>query len=80
MVQLYLFLIDNRERHIFPSSSWDLQHNNCWDFALFSRGGDDPRRSNRIGEDGGLNQKKQIQQNKLVDCIIDNAQNSRLYI
>jgi len=38
-----------------------LMLRDCWDFALFSRRDDGPRRDNRIGEDEGLKQKNQIQ-------------------
>ena len=44
------------------NETWELitLQPKCQDFALFSREDDGPRRSNPIGEDDGLKQKKQI--------------------
>ena len=61
---------------------WILQVNfvgrKCYNFALFSKENDGPRRSNQVEEDDGLKQKKQIKVEhisrlmlRLVDYTID---------
>ena len=37
----------------------------------FSRGDDGPRRSNQVGEDDDLERRKEVDQDRLVDCIVD---------
>ena len=41
----------------------------CLDFALFSRRDDGSRRSNRVGEDDDLKQKKQTKQVRISQLI-----------
>jgi len=58
-----------------------LQLINCYDFALFSRGDDGPRRSNLIGEGDGLKQEKHIkvkQSSHYKKYKLTNAKTSRL--